>query len=88
MENYYTFKGQSPENDVSYIFQALGNILLQKCRASMTKLRQQSTGIRAKETDPIWSQVCSSLLHYHIFSSTLTIGNSLLSIPSPSLWEY
>ena len=32
---------------------------LQRCRASMTQHRQQSTRVRAKEIDPIWSQVCS-----------------------------
>ena len=28
METCYTFKGQSLENGLSYIFQAIGNILL------------------------------------------------------------
>ena len=33
----------------------------------MTKHRQQSTKVKAKGTDLIWSQICSSLLHiYHI----------------------
>ena len=31
-----------------------------RCRASMTKHRQQSTRVRAKGIDSIWSQVCSS----------------------------
>ena len=35
---------------------------LQRCRACMTKHRQQSTRVKAKGIDPIWSQVCSSLL--------------------------
>ena len=46
------------------IFQAIGNILLQRCRASVTKHRKQSTKVRAKGIDPIWSQVCSSPLQY------------------------
>ena len=50
---------QSLEKGGLCIFQAIGNILLQRCRASMTKHRQQSTNVRI---DPLWSQVCSSLL--------------------------
>ena len=34
----------------------------QRCRASMTKHRQQSTKFRGKRIPPMWSQVCSSLL--------------------------
>ena len=34
-----------------------------RCRASMTKHRQQNTKVKVKETDLIWSQICSSLLH-------------------------
>ena len=30
----------------------------------MTKHRQQSTKVRAKGKDSIWSWVCNSLLHY------------------------
>ena len=68
MEKCYTFKGQSLENELSCIFQAVGNMATffnKRCRASMTKHRQQSTKVRAKEIDSIWSQVCSSLLHVH-----------------------
>lgn len=39
-----------------------GNFILQSCRASMTQHRQQSTRVRAKEADLIWSHVYSSLL--------------------------
>ena len=63
MVKCYTFKGQSLGNGLSCIFQALGNIFLVRFRASMTKHRQQSTRVRAEGIDPIWSQLCSSLLH-------------------------
>ena len=33
-----------------------------RCRASMTKHRQQNIKVKVKETDLIWSQMCSSLL--------------------------
>ena len=33
MEKCYTFKGQSPETRLSCIFQAIGNILLQKVQS-------------------------------------------------------
>ena len=39
----------SLENGLSCIFQAIGNILLQKCRANKTKHRQESTGLELKE---------------------------------------
>ena len=61
MGKFYTFKGQSLENGLLCIFRAIGNILLQMYRVIMTKLWQQRTRVRAKETDPIWSQVCSLL---------------------------
>ena len=47
---------------MGYILQPVGNILLQRCRVSMTKHKPQSTKFRAKGIDSIWSQVCSSLL--------------------------
>ena len=59
MRKGYTFQGQSPEHRLPCIFQATGNILLQRCRASMTKPRPQSTRVRAKAIYPTWSQVCS-----------------------------
>ena len=62
MEKCYTRKSQSLENGLSRLFQAIGNILLPRCRASMTKQRQQSTKVKAKCTDLIRSQACS-LLH-------------------------
>ena len=40
---------QSLENGLSHIFQAIGNILLQRCRASMTKHKEQSTKVELKE---------------------------------------
>ena len=40
----------------------VGDILLLRCKSSMTKHRQESTKVRAKGIDSIWSQVCSSLL--------------------------
>ena len=48
MEKYYTFKNQILGNGFSLILQDIDSILLQRCRASMTKQRQQNTEIRAK----------------------------------------
>ena len=62
MEKCYTFKDQSLENGLSGMFQARGNILLQKvCRVSMTKHRQQSRRVRGKGINSTWSQACSSV---------------------------
>ena len=66
------FKGQSLENGLSCIFQAIG-ILLQKCRARVTEPREQSTRVRAKGIEPIWIQVCSSLL-YILYDSIYIIS--------------
>ena len=51
----YTFKDQSLENGLSCIFQGIGNIL-------NLWQKQQNTKIKVKETELIWSQICSSLL--------------------------
>ena len=42
-----TFKGQSLENGLFCVLQALGNILLQRHKASMTRHRQQSTSAKS-----------------------------------------
>lgn len=62
MGKCYALKGQSLENGLSCVFQAIGSILLQRCTASMSKHRQQSTKVRTKGIDPIWNQGYSSLL--------------------------
>ena len=64
MESCYPFKGQSLENGLSYMFQAIGSIL-------NTKAKQQKTKVKAKETDPIWTQICSSRLHPHLLEGVL-----------------
>ena len=51
MEKCYPFKGQSLENGLSCLFQALGHTL----KANTKEYK----GLR--ETDPIWSQIPSSL---------------------------
>ena len=43
MESCYPFKGQSLENGLSYMFQAIGSIL-------NTKAKQQNTKVKVKET--------------------------------------
>ena len=53
---------QSPEKGLSFIFQAIGNVLLQRCRVSMTKHWQHSTKVRDKGIDLMWSHIGSSLL--------------------------
>ena len=61
MEKCYTYNGQNLESGLLCVFQAPGNILFQRCKASMTQHRLQSTRVRAKGTDLVRSQVCSSL---------------------------
>ena len=56
MEKGYTFKNQSLENGVSCIFQAIGNI-------HNSQQKQKNTKAKVKETELIWSQIRSSLLH-------------------------
>ena len=65
---------QSLEKELSCIFQAIGNILLQRFRASITKHRQQSTEVGATGIDPKRSQVCFSLLY--ILSSLKSYSTS------------
>ena len=59
----WTLKCQSPKNRLSCIFQAISNIIFQRCRVSMTKHRQQGTKIKVKGRDLIWIQISFSLLH-------------------------
>ena len=58
----YNLKGQSLEKGLACVFQATGNILWQRCSSSMTRHRWWSTRARAKGTELMWSQICSSLL--------------------------
>ena len=46
---------QSLEKGLARVFQAVGNILLQKVQ---TKHRERSARVRAKGTGPIWSHIC------------------------------
>ena len=62
---------QRIEKGLLCVFQAIGNILLQRFRASTTKHRQQSTKVRAKGTDSTWSQVCSSLLQWQAMNCSM-----------------
>ena len=39
MEKYYTFKGRSLKNGLSRVFQAIGNILLQKVQRSGNRVQ-------------------------------------------------
>ena len=55
MEKCYSLIGQSLEDGLSCIFQAIGNIL-------NWKQKQQITKVKVKETDLLGSQMCSSLL--------------------------
>ena len=52
---------QNLEDRLSRIFQEIGNILFTKVQ-SMSKHRQQSTKVKAKGIDPVWSQV----YQYHV----------------------
>ena len=58
MEKCYTFKGQHLENGLSCVFQAISNIIL----VINLQQKQYNTKVKVKEIDPIWSQICPSLL--------------------------
>lgn len=58
------------QNGPLCVFQARGDILSQRGRASMTKHRPQSTKVRAKAEGPVWSQV-SLPCHSHATDQTL-----------------
>ena len=59
---YFIFNGQSIENGLSCIFQVVGNILL----VISLQQKQYNTKVNIEETDPIWSQIYSSLLQYDL----------------------
>ena len=56
MGKCYTFKGQSLESGPSCIFQAIESLL-------NLEQRQKNTKVKAKEIDPLWSQIGLSRLH-------------------------
>ena len=56
-------KGQSIENGLFCVFQALGNIL-------NSKQKQWNRKTKVKETDLIWGQICSSLLQRGLMPSS------------------
>ena len=59
---YFIFNGQSIENGLSCIFQVVGNILL----VISLQQKRYNTKVNIEETDPIWSQIYSSLLQYDL----------------------
>ena len=63
-ERCCTFKGQSLENGLSCIFQAVGNILLQKVQSQHGYTQATEHRVRAKVIYPIWSQACSLLQNH------------------------
>ena len=56
-------KGRALREGDPVYFRLQITFFYKRCRASMTKHRQQSTKVKIKGTDLIWSQICSSLLH-------------------------
>ena len=60
-------------------FRLEATFFYKRCRASMTKHRQQSTRLRAKGIDAMWSQVCSSLLHLYFSINKETCFSFLFS---------
>ena len=60
MEGCYTFKVRVLKMG-SLVYFRLQATLLQRCRASMTKHRQQSTKVGTKEIDLVWSRLSSLL---------------------------
>ena len=72
MEKCYSLKGQSLENGLFCIFQAIANIL-------NSKQKQQNTKVKVKEIDLIWSQICSSLLQSQRQKSQAVLKENILS---------
>ena len=70
------FGRQSLENELCGVFQATSNILSQRCRASRTKHRQQSTRVRSKGMDPIWSQTCPLVIK-QLLTRIMTFSKSV-----------
>ena len=66
MEKYYTFKDQKLENGLSWVTQAIGNILLQRLRASTKKHKEQPAKARAKGVDPTESQGCYTSFMFNL----------------------
>lgn len=62
MEKCCTFSDQSLEDGLSCIFPAVGNILIQRFRANITKYKQECARVKAKKVVATQNQVCSSLL--------------------------
>ena len=61
----WTLEGQGPEKRLFCIFQNIGNIFFHKRNiVSMTKHRHQSTKVKVKGIDLVWSQI---FLLYHSF---------------------
>lgn len=58
MDKGYAFKCQSLKIGLSSVFQAIGNI-------PNLQQKQYNTKVKVKEIDPIWSQICFSLLQVH-----------------------
>ena len=68
------YKGQILENGLSCLFHTLASILLQRCRTSLTKHRQQITRVGGKGIDLIWSWVFS----FSVTPSLPVFGQTLL----------
>ena len=61
METCYTFKGQSLENGLSCMVQALGSTVLQKVEIQHDWAQASEHKGCSKRNRSIWSQVCSLL---------------------------
>ena len=71
---FYNFLKIIPLKRMDYHIYISGySILLERCRASMSKHRQQNTRVKAKGIDQIWSQIC--------FSVTKSLKESIFSEP-------
>ena len=54
MEKCYTLQVRALRVDYHVYFGAIGNVLYERCGASMTQPRQQSMKVRAKGIEPIY----------------------------------
>ena len=88
MGKCYTLKGQSLENGLYYVFQGIGNILLQKVQNQHGKAQTIEHRVRVKGMHSIrslFSQISSSLLHPQCHLHYKGDGGKRLKLHSMSL---
>ena len=68
MEECYTYTGQSLQNGLPCVFQAIEAFFYRRWRGSIAKhWQQKSTRVKVKELDLPRNRVCSIILHIQVF---------------------